>query len=121
LCFYFYRFKVVSQCVYLVCGLLQRLPYYKEVLMSVIISLLEKMGQNAALRYANAEQLAELMADTDPALIEAVIAGDQKGLEGILGARSNIVCAVYPADEPEQEEPAEDEKEDERIHFQHAG
>ncbi len=89
--------------------------------MSKIISLLEKMGQNAEFRYANVEQLAALMADTDPALIEAVIAGDQQSLETILGTRSNIVCAIYPADEPQQDEPADDEQEEDKIHLQHAG
>ncbi|MBU0912376.1 MAG: hypothetical protein KKF22_07545 [Gammaproteobacteria bacterium] len=80
--------------------------------MSKIISLLEKMGQNAEFRYANADQLATLMADTDPELIDAVIAGDQKRLDAALGVRSNIVCAVYPAEEPEGEEPAEGEDEE---------
>ncbi|RVT44451.1 hypothetical protein EMM73_16675 [Rheinheimera sediminis] len=79
--------------------------------MSVIISLLEKMGQNAGLRYANAEQLVELMAETDPALISAVICGDQAKLEAILGARTNVVCGVHPAEEPQENEP-EDESED---------
>lgn len=73
--------------------------------MSVIISLLEKMGQNAALRYANAEQLAELMADTDPALVSAIVGGDQAKLEAILGARTNVVCGVHPAEEPQEDEP----------------
>ncbi len=89
--------------------------------MSKIISLLEKMGQNAEFRYANAEQLASLMADTDPALIDAVIAGNQQALETILGTRSNIVCAIYPADEPHQDEPADDEQDEDRIHLQHVG
>ncbi|CAI3790655.1 hypothetical protein [Rheinheimera sp. MM224] len=71
--------------------------------MSKIISLLEKMGQNAEFRYANAEQLACLMANTDPALIDAVIAGDQAGLEQLLGARTNVVCGIHPADQPDEE------------------
>ena len=85
--------------------------------MSKIISLLEKMGQNAEFRYANADQLAALMADTDPALIDAVIAGDQQALEAILGARRKIVCMVYPVDEP-QDEPQDDEQQDEQIRLQ---
>lgn len=79
--------------------------------MSVIISLLEKMGQNSALRYASAEQLAELMAGTDPVLVAAVIEGDQAKLEAILGARTNVVCGVHPAEDPEEDEP-EDDSED---------
>lgn len=82
--------------------------------MSNIINLLEKMGQSAEFRYASAEQLTVLMANTDPALIDAVIAGDQHRLDELLGARSNIVCAVYPADEPAREEP-QDEEDDEQA------
>lgn len=78
--------------------------------MSKIISLLEKMGQNAEFRYANAEQLALLMADTDTALIDVVIAGDQAGLEQLLGARTNVVCGIHPADQPDEE--PQDEPED---------
>lgn len=78
--------------------------------MSKIISLLEKIGQNAEFRYANAEQLASLMADTDPALIDAVIAGDQAELEHLLGARTNVVCGLHPADQPDEE--PQDEPED---------
>lgn len=83
--------------------------------MSVVIQLLEKMGQNSALRYADAEQLAQLMADTDPVLIAAVTAGDQQAIETLLGARTNVVCGVYPADEPQEDQPADDEDEKEKI------
>jgi len=89
--------------------------------MSKIISLLEKMGQNAEFRYANADQLAVLMAETDPALIDAVVAGDQQALEAILGARNKIVCMIYPVDEPKQDEPADDEREDDSISVQKVG
>jgi hypothetical protein len=71
--------------------------------MSKIISLLEKMGQSAEFRYANADQLASLMADTDPELIDAVIAGNQAVLEQLLGARTNVVCGLHPADQPDEE------------------
>ncbi|OGO81661.1 MAG: hypothetical protein A2203_05640 [Chromatiales bacterium RIFOXYA1_FULL_46_5] len=78
--------------------------------MSKIISLLEKMGQNAEFRYANTDQLATLVADTDPALLNAVITGDQAGLEKLLGARTNVVCGLHPADQPDEE--PQDEPED---------
>lgn len=78
--------------------------------MSNVISLLEKMGQNTELRYANSEQLASLMADTDPAIIKAVAAGDQTQLEYLLGARTNVICGVHPADQPDDE--PQDEPED---------
>lgn len=78
--------------------------------MSNIINLLETLGQNAEFRHADAEQLATLMTDTDPALIDAVIAGDQARLEHLLGARTNVVCGLHPAEEPEEE--PQDEPED---------
>ncbi len=84
--------------------------------MSKIIRLLEKMGQNAEFRYADAEHITSLMADVDPALIDAVTAGDQRKIESLLGARTNVVCGIYPAQEPEQEEPSEDDNEDGKIH-----
>ncbi|MDF3126998.1 hypothetical protein [Rheinheimera sp. 1928-s] len=91
--------------------------------MSVVIQLLEKMGQSSELRYANAEQLAELMADTDPMLVAAVISGDQQALEQMLGARTNVVCGVHPADQPDGDEPAEPEQEPEteKISFLKVG
>lgn len=91
--------------------------------MSVIINLLEKIGQNADLRYTSAEQLAKLMANTDPKIIEAVMASDQKALEQILGARSNVICGIHPADQPDQDEPAEpgQEPEQDNIRFVKAG
>lgn len=83
--------------------------------MSVVIQLLEKMGQNSALRYADAEQLAQLMADTDPALITAVSTGDQQAIEALLDVRTNVVCGVFPADEPQDDQPADDEDGKEKI------
>ncbi len=73
--------------------------------MSVVIQLLEKMGQNSELRYADAGQLAQLMADTDPKLVAAVTAGDQQAIEALLGARTNVICGVHPAQEPQDDEP----------------
>jgi hypothetical protein len=89
--------------------------------MSKIVRLLERLGENAQFRYANAEQLAVLISGTDPALIDAVISGDQLALEATLGARSNIVCAIYPADEPHQDEPSDDEQDEDKIHLKHCG
>ncbi len=73
--------------------------------MSVVIQLLEKMGQNSELRYADAGQLAQLMADTDPKLVAAVTAADQQAIEALLGARTNVICGVHPAQEPQDDEP----------------
>lgn len=90
--------------------------------MSVIIQLLEKMGQSSELRYADAQQLAEQMADTDPALVAAVTAGDQQAIEALLGARTNVVCGIHPADQPDDEpEEPEQEPEKETIRLLNAG
>jgi hypothetical protein len=75
---------------------------------SEIIDFLEKIGENAELRYANNERISRLMENTDPALIEAVIRGDQQALESILGARSNVICGVHPADDPDQDDSDEE-------------
>lgn len=83
--------------------------------MSVIIQLLEKIGQYSEFRYADAEQLAKLMADIDPALVDAVIAGDQDALEAMLNVRRKIVCMIYPADEPNPEQPGDEEEEASKI------
>jgi hypothetical protein len=83
--------------------------------MSVVIQLLEKMGQNSELRYADAGQLAQLMADTDPKLVAAVTAGDQQVIEALLNVRSNVVCGIFPADEPQDEQPADDDDNKEKI------
>lgn len=83
--------------------------------MSVIIQLLEKIGQYSEFRHADAGQLAKLMADTDPALVKAVIEGDQDALEAMLNVRRKIVCMIYPADEPKPEQPDDDEEETTQI------
>ena len=91
--------------------------------MSKIINLLERMGQNAVFRYADAdaEQLARLMADTDPAIIEAVLSHDQNALEKMLGARTNVICGIHPADQPDQPEQDEPEEDSEKILLSRAG
>jgi hypothetical protein len=69
--------------------------------MSTVISLLEKIGQDANLRYADKTTITEQL---DPALAAAILAGSQEQLAAVLGARTNVVCGVYAAEEDEQEE-----------------
>lgn len=87
--------------------------------MSNVIQLLEKIGQDSALRSAATDVLNSetALADVRPEIADALKFGDQEKLVAILGARTNIVCAVFPAkqDEDEKEDEREDDKdEDER-------
>lgn len=69
--------------------------------MSTVIHLLEKMGQDASLRYADKTTVTEQL---DPALAAAILAGSQEQLAAVLGAQNNIVCAVYAAEEDEEQD-----------------
>lgn len=69
--------------------------------MSTVISLLEKMGQDANLRYADKTTVT---AQLDPALAAAILAGDQHQLEAMLGAKNKIVCMIYAAEEDEEQD-----------------
>ena len=69
--------------------------------MSTVISLLEKIGQDANLRYADKTTITEQL---DPALAAAILAGDQHQLEAMLGAKNKIVCMIYAAEEYEDQD-----------------
>ncbi len=69
--------------------------------MSTVISLLEKMGQDANLRYADKTTVT---AQLDPALAAAILAGSQEQLAAVLGARTNVVCGVHAAEETDEME-----------------
>ena len=47
----------------------------------------------------------------DPELAAAILAGDQKRLEVLLGARTNVICGMAPAEEEQQ--PDKDREEEE--------
>jgi hypothetical protein len=75
--------------------------FIKEIQMSTVISLLEKMGQDANLRYADKTTVT---AELDPALAAAILAGSQEQLAAVLGARTNVVCGIYAAEETDEQE-----------------
>jgi hypothetical protein len=77
--------------------------------MSNVIELLEKMGSDARLRHAGAAATLQ-QANLDPALAAAILAGDQARLEALLGARTNVICGMAPA---EEEQPSKDREEEE--------
>lgn len=71
--------------------------------MSNIVKFLEKVGQDCDLRAAktHAWQAALDQQVLSPELRQALLNRDQSALTTLLGARSNVVCAVFPAREPE--------------------
>lgn len=83
--------------------------------MSNVIDFLQRLGQDADLRHAprTALELALAEADIDPALREALIGADQRKLESLLGADTNVCAMVSPGKKEEDEEEDEDDLDDE--------
>jgi hypothetical protein len=80
---------------------------------SNVINFLEKIGQDAQLRHASTGEieLALNSAQIDPELRAAILSRNQKQLEVLLGARTNVVCGLAPADEDKEDSPAKDDDE----------
>jgi len=68
---------------------------------------LVQMGQDAQLRYATNNELEQALrrAQIDPAVREAVLAGDRRRLEALLGATGNTFCGIYVPDGDEDTGP----------------
>jgi hypothetical protein len=73
--------------------------------MSNFMDFLEQMGQDAQLRYATNDELEQALtrAQIEPTARAAVLAGDRRRLEVLLGATANTFCGVIV---PEGEEEA---------------
>jgi hypothetical protein len=82
---------------------------------SNVIEFLQRLGEDADLRHAPRTQLELALAEAgiDPALREALLAADQRKLESLLGADTNVCAMVAPAKEEEDEDEDEDDLEDE--------
>jgi hypothetical protein len=82
---------------------------------SNVIDFLERFGQDADLRHASDEAVAEALrnAGIEPALQAAVVDKDQRALEALLGADTNVCCMIYKEDEEEETEEEEDDEDDE--------
>ena len=82
--------------------------------MSNFMEFLEKMGQDAQLRYATNEQLEQALtrAQIDPTVRAVVLAGDRRRLEVLLGATGNTCCGIFVPDEDEGTEPGTTTKND---------
>ena len=79
-----------------------------------VIDFLERFGQDAGLRYATSDMVAEALqqAGIEPALQAAILAKDQRALEALLGSDTNVCCLIHKDDEEEEEESDEDEEDD---------
>jgi hypothetical protein len=87
---------------------------------SNVIDFLERFGQDAGLRHATSDAVAEALksAGIDPELRAAILAKDQWTLEALLGADTNVCCMTNkPEDEEEEEEEDDEEDEDEDDDF----
>ena len=86
--------------------------------MSNVIDFLERMGQDAQLRYATIAEVEQALAGAqiDPALRAAILGADQLQLEALLGAATNVCCMVHPTEEEDDEED-DDEDEDDDEEF----
>lgn len=83
--------------------------------MSNVIDFLERLGTDAHLRNASDVELEQALvnAQIDPTVREAILAGDQKRLERLLGATTNVCCVVYaPMREDDDEESEEQQPDD---------
>ncbi len=88
--------------------------------MSNVISFLESVGQDAALRHATKEELelALSKAQIDPALQTAILDKDQRQIEALLGAATNVCCGVLPGREEDDETEEEPSKDDDEVRAQ---
>jgi len=79
-----------------------------------VIDLLEKLGQNADLRYAPAAAIGEALssAGVEPRLQSAILNKDQRALETLLGADTNVCCMVHAPDDDEDEDEDEEHEDD---------
>ena len=71
--------------------------------MSNVIDFLEQMGRDARLRYAASDEIRSnfVSAQIDPALHAALLGGDSKRLEALLGARTDMCPIIFPVQEDE--------------------
>jgi hypothetical protein len=82
---------------------------------SNVIDFLQRLGQDADLRHAPraALELALGEAGIDPALREALLGADQRKLESLLGADTNVCAMIAPGKKEEDEEEDDDFEDDE--------
>ncbi len=83
--------------------------------MSNVIKFLETMGQDSQLRHGGEQATALELDRTDISadLKAAILSGDRTQMETLLGARTNVVCGIFPGkeDDDEKREPSPDDDE----------
>lgn len=84
--------------------------------MSDVIEFLERFGQDADMRYAADDAIAEALSNAgiESQLQSAILSKDQRALEALLGADTNVCCMVHTPDDDEEEEDEDEEHEDDK-------
>jgi len=84
---------------------------------SNVIEFLERFGQDADMRYAAEVAIAEAMSNAgiEPGLQAAILNKDQRALEALLGADTNVCCMVHSPDDEEEDEDEEHEDDKEEV------
>jgi hypothetical protein len=79
-----------------------------------VVDYLDRIGRDAELRYATAEEIERVLAEAqvEPAVRSALL-DDGSRLEDLLGVRRNLCCLVHPPNEEPEEEEEEDDTDDE--------
>jgi hypothetical protein len=79
---------------------------------SNVIDFLERFGQDADMRYASEDAIAEALgnAGIEPRLQSAILSNDQGALKALLGADTNVCCMVHAPDDDEDDDEDEDEE-----------
>lgn len=74
-----------------------------------VIEFLERLGRDASLRHAPAAVLEQVLRDAqiDARLREALMRGDQAGLEAVLGV-NNVCCMIFAPTPDAQDEELEE-------------
>ena len=82
--------------------------------MSDVIDLLEKLGQDADLRYASKDAIAAALSNAglEPRLQSAILNKDQRALEALLGSDTNVCCLIHSPDDDEDEDEDEEHEDD---------
>ncbi len=84
--------------------------------MSKVIELLEKIGQDAALRSSQGNVVTQALARSEisPEIANALASGDQGQLVALLGARTNVACMVFPAKQDDDDSKESPDRDDDR-------
>lgn len=70
--------------------------------MSKIISLLEKIGQEPELKTIVDLQRVTEFNSLEPDVQAAILSGSVQQIMEVLQARANVICGIFPAEEPDE-------------------